>query len=159
MFILFFMSTVGWFFVLPDTPSDKHFWHTLETPASPAQVWQVWTAVDQWKEWDLGLKDAEMRSPFGLGAKGTIISLEGRRSTFKVVAFQEGQSYTFRTPLFLSSLYVRRYWLVEDGKTWLTHEVWFKGLTASLFAKRFGPKFRQVLPEVVENVSKKAMAL
>ncbi len=140
-------------------PSNKHFWHSLAIEIEPAKVWQVWTAVDQWHEWDTGLKAARLKGSFKLGSRGQLTSLEGRRSKFKVVDYQEGQSYTFRTPLLFSSLYVKRSLHTASGKTSIIHEVWFKGLTAGIFANRFGIKFREMLPKVMEKVVEKANAL
>lgn len=139
-------------------PSNKHFWYQVKTSASPQNVWRVWTHVEQWKDWDSGLKDAFMSEPFGLHARGTLISLEGRKSKFKVVQYVEGESYTFKTSLPLGGLYVKRFWTEEEGQLVFTHEVWFRGLTGGLFAKAFGPKFRDMLPEVMEEVKRLAEA-
>lgn len=150
-------------FLSPDYPAkvntNKHFSHSIETELSPAQVWSVWTNVNQWHTWDSGLQKAEMNSAFQKGSKGTLISLEGRRSKFKIVDLDEGRSYTFRTPLLFSSLYVKRYLKTNKGRTTITHEVWFKGLTAGLFANKFGPKFREMLPSVMNKVVEKAQEL
>jgi len=150
-------TTILFFTVMQATaqgqqPTDKHFWYTLETQASPEAIWQVWTDVARWKDWDTGLKDAEMPAPFELHAKGTIISLEGRKSKFKVVEFEPGQMCTYKTKLPLGSLYVKRYLKQEGGKTTFTHEVWFAGLTKGIFAKAFGGKFRGMLPGVLQNI-------
>lgn len=133
-------------------PTNKHFWHTIETTASPSEIWSIWINVNQWKDWDTGLKDASIEGEFGLGAKGTIISLEGRKSKFKVVEYEEGKSYTYKTKLPLGSLYVKRYLKSENDTITFTHEVWFKGLTGGIFAKAFGEKFRKMLPNVLENI-------
>lgn len=136
----------------PSPQSNQHFSHTATTNASPSKIWKVWTDVDDRKEWDTGLKDAHLNDVFVLGAKGTIISLEGRESRFTITEYVEGQSYTMKTKLPLGSLYVKRY-LKHDGHTTsFTHEVWFKGLTKGLFAKAFGEEFRGMLPEVLENI-------
>ncbi|MDW3194324.1 MAG: SRPBCC family protein [Cytophagales bacterium] len=132
--------------------SNKHFWHSVTTSASGEAIWEIWTDVDQWKSWDSGLQDASIEGPFELNAKGMILSLEGRKSKFQVVAFEPGRSYTFKTNLPLGGLYVKRILAVETGKTTFTHEVWFKGLTGGLFAKSFGPKFREMLPKVMEKI-------
>lgn len=133
-------------------PSNQHFWHTVETTAPPEAIWAIWTDVPNWKQWDAGLKDAQMEGAFQLGQKGIIISLEDRKSKFKVVAFQEGQSYTYKTKLPLGSLYVKRYLVEKNGLTTFTHEVWFKGLTKGIFAKAFGAKFRSMLPDVLQAI-------
>ena len=135
-------------------PTDKHFWYTLETQATPEAIWQVWTDVAQWKDWDTGLKDATMEGPFELNARGTITSLEGRKSKFTVVAIEQGQSYTYKTKLPLGSLYVKRNLKQEEGQTIFTHEVWFAGLTKGLFAKAFGARFRGMLPGVLQNIKR-----
>lgn len=135
-------------------PTNKHFWYTMETTASPDKIWSVWTNVSKWKNWDTGLKDASIKREFGLGARGIIISLEGRKSKFKVVEYEEGKSYTYKTKLPLGSLYVKRYLRTENDLTTFTHEVWFKGLTGGIFAKAFGQKFREMLPDVLSNIKK-----
>lgn len=134
--------------------SNKHFSHSTTTKAVPESIWGIWIDVENWKAWDSGLKDASMEETFRLNAKGTIISLEGRKSAFKIVEFQEGNSYTLKTKLPLGSLYVKRYLTHTAEGTIFTHEVWFKGVTGGLFAKAFGPKFREMLPSVLENIKK-----
>ncbi|MEM8908893.1 MAG: SRPBCC family protein [Bacteroidota bacterium] len=134
------------------TSSPKHFWHTVETKALPEQIWSIWIDVNNWHLWDSGLQSAAMAEPFALKAKGKIVSLQGRQSKFKVVAYEAGASYTFKTKLPLGGLFVKRYLEVRDGKTYFTHEVWFKGMTAGLFAKKFGKDFQAMLPEVMDKI-------
>jgi Polyketide cyclase / dehydrase and lipid transport len=133
-------------------PTNKHFWHTVETTANPDKIWQIWTDVANWNQWDSGLKSSEMTEKFTLDATGSIISLEGRKSKFKVVDFKEGKSYTFKTNLLFGGLYVKRFWEIKNGKTAFTHEVWFSGLTGGIFAGQFGPTFRKMLPDVLNKI-------
>ena len=134
------------------TPTNKHFWYSMETVAPPEAIWSIWMDVPNWKNWDTGLKDASIEGEVKLDAKGTILSLEGRSSKFKVVEFTKGKSYTYKTRLPLGSLYVKRFLQTANGKTTFTHEVWFKGLTGGIFAKAFGGKFRNMLPDVLESI-------
>lgn len=151
-FILLTVLTMATLNAQSSSQSNQHFSHTENTNASPSSIWNVWTDVTRWKDWDTGLKDAYMDDAFMLGAKGTIISLEGRKSRFTITEFVEGQSYTMKTKLPLGSLYVKRYLKVDEQTTTFTHEVWFKGLTKGVFAKAFGGKFRAMLPDVLENI-------
>lgn len=139
--------------------SDKHFSHSVRTSAPPALIWKIWTDVPNWKDWDSGLQDAGMKEAFALKAKGKITSLEGRKSGFKVVEFTEGQSYTFKTVLPLGALFVKRTLSVEGTETVFTHEVWFSGLTGGIFARQFGPKFREMLPGVMQKIKKIAESM
>ncbi len=138
----------------PVTPTAKHFWHRVETTASPQTIWSIWTDVPNWHTWDTGLKKAELNESFTLNAKGKLISLEDRTSKFKIVNFQEGQTYTFKTQLPLGGLYVKRYLTIKNGKTYFTHEVWFKGFTAGIFSKMLGGDFKDMLPKVMENIKR-----
>jgi hypothetical protein len=136
--------------------SRKHFRHTLSTGADPQKIWQVWTDVTGWHTWDTGLKAGRLNGPFVPGARGQIISLEGRKSAFRIVALEPGKSYTFKTSLPLGGLFVRRSWEEKDGTIYFTHEVWFSGLTGGLFARQFGDTFREMLPQVMQNVKQLA---
>lgn len=138
------------------TPSDKHFWHSMETSASPERIWEVWTDVSRWHTWDTGLQAAALEGPFGLGAKGTLTSLEGRTSRFKIVALEPGISYTFKSTLPMGGLYVKRTLARQGAATVFTHEVWFQGLTGGLFARMLGAEFRAMLPGVMAKVRLKA---
>lgn len=140
-------------------PTSKHFWHTIETDISTDKIWMVWTDVAHWADWDTGLQKATLNVPFELHAKGTIVSLKGQKSKFKIVDLEVGTTYTFKTTLPLGGLFVKRWLEVKDGKTYLTHEVWFSGLTGGLFARLFGDDFKAMLPEVMANVVQKAGSL
>ncbi len=135
-------------------PTNKHFWASSTTTSSPEKIWNIWMDVANWKAWDDGLKSAQTEGPLKKGATGTITSLEGRISQFEVTEYTERESYTFRTKLPLAYLYVKRYLTEKDGRTTFTHEVWFKGFNARLFAALFGKKFRAVLPTVLEKIKK-----
>ena len=139
-----------------ETPGNQHFWYSLETKATPEQIWAIWTDVPNWKSWDVGLTDASIDGDFQLHAQGRITSLEGRRSKFTVTEYNSGKSYTFKTKLPLGALHVKRFLTVKEGKTVFTHEVWFSGITKGIFGKAFGAKFREMLPQVLENIKELA---
>lgn len=132
--------------------TNKHFSNTLETTATASEIWEIWTDVPNWKNWDIGLKDASLAGNFTLKAKGKILSLEGKKSNFKIVAYEKGKSYTFKTNLPFGGVYVKRYLSLKNGKVFFTHEVWFSGLAGGVFAKRFGPNFKKMLPTAMQNI-------
>ena len=135
-------------------PSNKHFWHTLETSASPETIWKIWADVPNWQIWDTEIEKAELKGDFAKGTKGILFPKKGRKAKFKIVAIEEGKSYTFKTNLPLGGLFVKRTLEVRNGKTFFTHEVWFQGLTKGVFSKMLGKEFRKVLPEVMQNIQK-----
>lgn len=137
--------------------TNRAFSHSLETSASADQIWQLWTEVSTWKDWDQGLQDAELEGTMTIGAKGKIIPLSGPSSRFEVTEFDDGNSYAFVTRMPFARLIVRRN-LVSREPTIFQHEVSFEGALAGFWASRFGPQFREALPSTMEALSALAEA-
>ena len=141
----------------PAAPTRRHFWASAKTAASPAQVWDLWTDLAAWPDFDPEMQRAE--SPGGrgrlvrLGQRGTGSS-GGRALRFAVTHFDPGCSYTFTTDMPLGELHVhRRLSTLPEGGCELTHEVWFAGLSAPVFAALIGARFRSALAGVVPRVA------
>ena len=101
----------------------------------------------------MGLKAARLEEEkVKLGAKGTLVSLEGRESQFEVIEYIEGQSYAFATSLPLAKLIVRRSF-VDETSSRFVHEVRFEGFLAFLWSSQFGPEFRRLLPPTMERLA------
>ena len=140
----------------PDKFSPRAFEATRETSADPDRIWRIWTDVAGWKNWDSGLRDASLAGAFVAGAKGKIVALNGRTASFRVTEVEAGVSYTYRVKLPLAALELRRRLEQTGGRTIFTHQVRFVGLLGGVFARVLGKRFRELLPEVMENV--KALA-
>ncbi|GAA0872420.1 hypothetical protein GCM10009117_15670 [Gangjinia marincola] len=132
--------------------NQRNFSHTIQTNNAPEAIWSIWTNVDQWHEWDIGLKSAEMNEVFSLGAREEILSLEGQKSSFKVVEFVEDESYTMKVKLPLGSMLIKRFLTYENEKNYFTHQISFKGLTGGIFARMLGKKFKTMLPQAMQNI-------
>jgi hypothetical protein len=46
--------------------------HSIETPASPAAIWRLWSDVGRWPEWNADLERAELSGPFAAGSVVTM---------------------------------------------------------------------------------------
>ena len=135
------------------------FYHTTKTTASPERIWQLWTGVANWPSWDTELESAALEGNFTEGAKGTLKAVGSPRSTFIISACKPGSSYTFSTRLPLCQLHVTRRLTPLAAGTSFTHEVSFTGLLAPLFGRLLGRRYRQVLPQAMENLKQQAEAL
>ncbi len=137
--------------------TNRSFSHDVETVASAEAIWDLWTDVSTWKDWDKGLKDAELEGPMTLGARGKIIPLSGPAARFQVTEFDEGEAYAFETRLPFARLKVRRSF-VSRQPVLFRHEVSFHGPLAGFWANRFGPGFRAVLPPTMATLGRLAEA-
>lgn len=134
--------------------TDQAFGYEATTTASPETIWRIWMDVGAWKDWDLGLADAE-GSVSGLDAKGVVISEDGRRSPFTVIDYDDGRSYAFSTALPNGALVVRRS-IVGTDPTVIRHDVLFEGEGGVAMSPTLGPIFRAALPPTVEAVADRA---
>jgi hypothetical protein len=57
--------------------TNHHFSHTDSTTAISDKIWQVWTDVPNWKQWDKGLKEAQLDGQFLIGTKGRLVPDKG----------------------------------------------------------------------------------
>ncbi|NUO02848.1 MAG: SRPBCC family protein [Saprospiraceae bacterium] len=133
--------------------SNYHFSHTETTTAPAARIWQVWTDVPNWKQWDKGLKEAILEGEFAIGAKGKIIPDKGPKSKFVVTELKPGESYTFKTRIPFGWLIIRRYLTHTAGITRFTHEVEFTGVLKKALGKNPGKRYRAMLPEVMRTIA------
>ncbi|MBK9487371.1 MAG: SRPBCC family protein [Haliscomenobacter sp.] len=145
---LMLMSSFG------SAQSNTHFSHTLETGASPEKIWQIWSDVPNWNQWDEGLKSAELQGVFALNAAGVLIPDKGPKSKFRITNLEPGHAYTFKTKLPLGALHVKRFLEVKNGRTFFTHEVWFTGITKGIFGNALGKNYRKILPGVMGKIKR-----
>jgi Polyketide cyclase / dehydrase and lipid transport len=66
---------------------------SLETTASPAEVWSVWSDVNHWPEWNPDMKESRLDGPLKLGATGMINTRSGGKHDVVVTHYQDGRSF------------------------------------------------------------------
>jgi hypothetical protein len=132
--------------------TDFHFSHTDSTSATSDKVWQVWTDVPNWKQWDKGLKEAILEGEFIVGTRGKLIPDKGPRSKFIITELEPHKSYTFKTKIPFGWLIIKRVLEVKDGKTFFTHDVEFTGLIKKFLGNRLGKNYRAMLPSVLAEI-------
>lgn len=134
------------------TPSD--FSCTLKARASKARLWQIWTDVAGWPQWDTPLKEASLEGSPQLGSAGKLITQSGQQSSFTITEWVPQQSYAFITQLPGAQLTVRRFISAEhnDGTLEFTHHVRFSGALGWLFAALLGRGFMNQLEPVMHKL-------
>lgn len=132
--------------------SNGHFRYQLQTDASPAAVWAIWIDVENWKDWDLGLKDARS-APLAFGIEGIVVPRSGPESRFKVTEFDETTyTYAFQSNMPGGKLTVRRT-VVSVSPTVIEHEVNFSGFSGWLFGQILGRGFKKALPPTMHKLA------
>lgn len=128
-----------------------HNTYSILTSASPEKVWQMWSDVKNWKNWDTALKDSSISGEFDQNAEGVLIPANGPRTSFTISSCQPNFTYTVNTKLPFATMYIRRLIGYNNNKTMITNEVWMEGPLSSFWWRMVGKKYQQLLPQVMER--------
>jgi hypothetical protein len=142
-------------FVVMQTQAQQtnyHFSHTDSTTASSDKIWQVWTDIPNWKQWDKGLKEASLDGEFMVGTKGKLIPDKGPKSKFIISELVPDKSYTFKTKIPFGWLIIKRTLEVKEGRTFFTHDVQFTGFLKKILGNKLGKNYRAILPSVLSEI-------
>jgi uncharacterized protein YndB with AHSA1/START domain len=66
---------------------------SLDTKASPAAVWRVWSDVNQWPQWNPDMNESRLDGPLKLGATGMINTKSGGKHDVVVTHYEDGRSF------------------------------------------------------------------
>lgn len=132
--------------------TNYHFFHTDSTSISSDIIWQVWTDVPNWKQWDKGLKEAFLDGEFMVGTKGKLIPDKGPKSKFVISELVPNKSYTFKTKIPFGWLIIKRTLEIKEGKTFFTHDVQFTGFLKKILGNKLGKNYRAMLPGILSEI-------
>ncbi len=71
--------------------------YSIETSATPAQIWKLFSDVSGWKKWNAGIEKIEIHEPF---AEGTTFSMQppGQETLVsKLIEVKENEIFTDET--------------------------------------------------------------
>jgi hypothetical protein len=66
---------------------------SLETKAQPARVWQIWSDVNTWPDWNPDMKESRLDGPLKVGTTGMINTHSGGKHEVVVTQFADGRSF------------------------------------------------------------------
>ena len=123
--------------------------------ADRAHVWAVLMDVPNWPRWNPGYVAAEAEGPLGLGRRGVVTLVDGRRSPFEVFECDEMRYLTIggRAP----ATDIRFQYRLEDdatGGTRITLGHTLEGILSPLFARLFGRRVAGYLPTAAAQLAR-----
>lgn len=129
------------------------FTHTVETTAVPEAVWELYSDVARWRDWDAGLVDVTLDGPFAVGSEG-VLTVEGQPPLpFRLTAVEEARSFSDVTQV-PGVAVLEFHHHIEPSSTGsvITHEVVVTGPAAL----QFGPAVTSDMPEAMESLARLA---
>lgn len=133
--------------------------HTVETTATPAQIWRVWEDVETWKTWDHEIEYSRLDGPFKAGTTGTLKMHNSPVLKTQITQCEPLKRYIFETKLFLAtSVSISIIDQIGD-KTYVTLQNEIRGPLAFFYTLLIGRGIRDKTPNEVERMLKKASDL
>ena len=130
--------------------------NTVETTASPEEIWDIWQDVSNWNTWDHGIEYSTINGPFRKGTTGTLKPKGGPLVHTKLTAVEPMKMFIDESKLPLARIIVSHFMNVSNGKTQVTHQIEMNGPLAFVFAFLIGRTMKKNLPQEMKAMIKKA---
>jgi uncharacterized protein YndB with AHSA1/START domain len=129
---------------------------SLETTASPADVWRVWSDVDHWPEWNPDMKESRLDGPLGLGTTGMINTRSGGKHAVVVTHYEEGRSFELEsTALPGTKMAIRATITPSGGSSRITQGFEPRGLLAPLVGPMMSGAILKTFNSVLNGLKQK----
>lgn len=134
----------------------------IETDATAAQIWALWSDANNWPQWDSELDWVKLDGAFENGTQGMMKPSSGPKVTFTLEDVVENQEFhdTAKLPLATIRFSHEYFPAGSDGKSAsIRHSVEIKGITTPLFKRVIGGQIQKHLKQAMTTLSAMAAAL
>ena len=137
---------------MPSSSLAFTFQHRLETAASPAALWRLYSDVTTWPRWDAAFEEVTLDGPFAPGSAG-LLKLRGQNPlAFRIVEVEPERGFVDETEIPGGVVRFRhRIEPLDDGRVRLTHEVEVDA--PSPVAERLGEKITAGIPHTMGAIA------
>jgi hypothetical protein len=132
---------------------------TIETKATPIQIWKIWQDVENWKNWDQEIELSQIDGPFQTGTTG-YTKFVGT-PLFKTLLTQVEPYKLVVQEAYLSFAKVISYQSMSHvaDKTQVTFQVEIRGPLSFFFACILGRFIKKKIPIEMDEMIKRALVI
>ncbi|MQR00643.1 SRPBCC family protein [Glaciimonas soli] len=128
---------------------------SIETTATPAQIWKIFSDVSNWKKWNNGIENIEIHGAFANGTTFTMRVPGEDTFTSTLIEVKENASFTDETVLDGTRVLVHHKIMpLASGRTKIIYSTEITGPAAAEFGPMVTGDFPDVLralKNIVEN--------
>jgi hypothetical protein len=106
------------------------------------QIWDIWTDVSHWSNWDHDIENSEIFGNFELGTNGRLKSLGGPNSHFSITECTPLVSFTTHSSLPFCELDFSHVMIRDHDTITITHTATMSGYMTFLFSRIIGSKIQ-----------------
>ena len=130
---------------------------SVETTAAPEALWQHWSDMATWPQWNAGIETIDVEGPFAVGTAFTMTPPGDEPIRMRLVEIKPGESFT--DEMDAGDFVVRTQHRLEPTATGLTRIVYrteITGEAAGHIGPELGPQITADFPEVLAALAKLA---
>jgi uncharacterized protein YndB with AHSA1/START domain len=131
--------------------------HSVETTAAREALWQHWSDMATWPQWNAGIDTIDVEGPFAVGTAFTMTPPGDEPIRMRLVEIKPGESFT--DEMDAGDFVVRTQHRLEPTATGLTRIVYrteITGEAAGHIGPELGPQITADFPEVLAALAKLA---
>jgi uncharacterized protein YndB with AHSA1/START domain len=130
---------------------------SVETAASPARVWQVWSDTTTWGQWNPNVTTMDMEGPFQSGSTGVMNTPSGQHHKMRLLDVQPGRSFALETNVVPGTTFrFNCRILSEGGKTRVGQWVEVNGPLGPILGRMLGPQVSKEFGTLLRNLARAA---
>ena len=121
--------------------------------STPQAVWQYWTDVEKWRDWDESLLSSTLSGPFKVGTRGELTPHGMSAMPFELTEVTPLKSFSNSTPLPGATI-AFRHWLEQTAEGLnITHQATLSGEAWQGYAERMGAHLEHGLTVAVKKLA------
>ena len=127
-----------------------------ETTATPGVVWQVWSDVDTWPEWNPDMIASHLDGPLRVGTTGKIETRSGGKHDVVVTQFEDGRSFELEsTAMPLTKMAIRATVEPSAGGSRVTQEFEARGALAPVVTPMMSGAVLKTFSSVLDGLARR----
>src|ERR1700687_5844457 len=133
---------------------------SVETSASPAAVWRVWSNPAAWPEWNPDVQSMALNGPFAAGTTGTMKTQQGTRA-IQLTEVVPGTSFCRETTVIPLTRFNFECKVSPGpaGKTTISQAIRVGGPLGGLVGGMMGRQIADPFPALLQGLARKAEAI
>jgi uncharacterized protein YndB with AHSA1/START domain len=134
---------------------------SLETTASPEQVWKIWSDMSTWGDWNPNVATMDWTGGFVQGSEGIMNTKAGQHHKMTLAEVQPGRFFALETTVVPLTRF-RFNCRVEpsgSGKTRISQMVEVKGPLGPVVQGMMGPQVSKEFGTLLANLARRAEAV
>ena len=127
-----------------------------ETTAAPTAVWQVWSDVDRWPEWNPDMIASHLDGPLRAGTTGRIETRSGGKHDVVVTQFEDGKSFELEsTAMPFTRMAIRASVAPNGSGSRVTQEFEARGALAPVVTPMMSGAVLKTFSSVLEGLARR----